>query len=49
LECVVLLTGLYLHVGPFAMRVVKDLDQQIATRDCGDQVESIRVPHVTLA
>jgi radical SAM superfamily enzyme YgiQ (UPF0313 family) len=49
LECVVLMTGLYLHVGPFAMRVVGDLDNQIAALDRCEQTESMRVRQVTLA
>jgi radical SAM superfamily enzyme YgiQ (UPF0313 family) len=49
LECVVLLTGLYLHVGPFAMRVVNDLDQQIAALDLADPIDATRARQATLA
>jgi len=45
----VLLTGLYLHVGPFAMRVVKDLDQQIAALDEADPTDATLAEQATLA
>ncbi|MGD9543126.1 MAG: B12-binding domain-containing radical SAM protein [Methylocystis sp.] len=49
LECVVLMTGLYLHVGPFALRVVGDLDRQIAALDQGDQMAATLTRQATLA
>jgi radical SAM superfamily enzyme YgiQ (UPF0313 family) len=49
LECVVEMTSVYLHVGPFATHVIADLEQQIAAIDRGEQPETLPMAPITQA
>lgn len=42
LECVVMMTSFYLHVGPFAKHVICDLEHQIGSIDCGEYVGNVQ-------
>jgi hypothetical protein len=49
LEYVMMIMVIYLHVGPFATRVIADLEQQIAAIDRGERPETMRIGQATAA
>lgn len=48
-ESVITMVVIYLHVGPFAQRVIGILEQQIAAIDRGEQPERMTIRHAEAA